>query len=143
MFRKLAHVRSPGYGQRTWSGARWVTPGPVQAINLLDQVEITLPSKVTKYTPNGTFTPTPTPVRPALLASFRMTSPLVFQSYFKVHWEDMFGARANLSDGARQLPFRGTRQAAGRAEGQALIDYQPFPAATDLFPSYGAGEKVI
>lgn len=133
--RKLAHVRAPGYGSRTWSGARWFTPGPVQDVEILDAPELTVPSRVTKWTPNGTFVPVPTPCRPARLASFRMTNPAIFQSYFRTNWGELTGASANLTRNA--LSFGGTRAPMGRAEGQPLIPYDPFPASTDLYPKLG------
>lgn len=132
--RKLAHIRLPGYGQRTWSGARWITPGPSLSRSVYDVPSITLPPRVTKWTQNGVFTPVPFPAREARISAMQISNPLPFQSYFRVHWEGMFGASANLSEGARSLPFRGTPNAPGQAEGQALIPYNPWPSATDVYP---------
>lgn len=135
--RKLAHIRARGYGLRTWSGARWFTPGATRLIQFYDAPTATRPTNATRWTPNGTFTPVPVGCRPANMSAFRLTDPAIFQSAFKVRWEDMFGARANLEEGARQLPFRGSPSAPGRAEGQALIGYDPFPSAGELYPGYG------
>lgn len=132
--RKLAHIRSPGYGLRTWSGARWFTPGPAHEITLLDVPEITAPTGMTRWTPNGMFVPKEIPCRPARLASFHMTNPAVFQSYFKTDFSDLFGARANLEEGARVLTSHGSPLAIGRAEGQAIMQYDPFPSAGEIYP---------
>lgn len=138
--RKLAHVRARGYGNRTFSGARWITPGPVQAITLYDVPDPSRSAGVTRWSPEtGRVSPTPSQTLPSMTRSprtqaIRVTNPLVFQSYFKVHWESLFGARANLKEGARVVKFQASPFAPGKAEGQALMDYNPFPSAGELYP---------
>ena len=144
---RLAFLRHPTEGGRSWSGARWITPGPTRTVSFYNVEEETLPSEITRQLIGGDdFTPaeyaatTPANVRPANMSSGFISSPYPFQSYFKVHWEDMFGARANLADGARSLSPLANPNARGAATGQPLQAYNPWPSAGELSPTFPGAE---
>lgn len=138
--RKLAHVSLPGYGQPTWAEPRWVTPGPAQTITLLDAPTAEWPSHVTAYTPEGGVKEVgppltlPSATRKPRIAAFHASNPAVFQSYFRVHFESMFGATANLAQGARSLQPNKNPNARGKTDGQAIMTYDPWPSAGELYP---------
>jgi hypothetical protein len=145
--RRLAHMRDIEGGARIWAGARTITPGPSRSILLLAMPEETLPSEITRRQQLGSqgspahYTIAPEyPTKHPVMSSYFLSDPTVFQSYFKVHWEDMFGMSANLEEGARSLHQLPNRNARGRAEGQALQQYNPWPSASDLYAPYPAAE---
>lgn len=138
--RKLAHVRLPGYGMPTWAYPRYVTPGPAQTITLLDVPSIkrdNLPTRFDPYTGVvDTFEPQTLPsiTRQSRLGSFHASNPGVFQSYFRVRWEGLTGLTANLEEGARALQPNQNPNIRGTKEGQAIMTYDPWPSAGELYP---------
>lgn len=149
MHTRLAHLRDPQAMSegRAWAGARTITPGPARTFQLHNVPEHTLDTEVpsrgtlgTDYTPAVYNSRQPAPVRPANMGSYFLSDQSVFQSYFKVHWEDMFGMSANLKQGTRRLTPLANPNAPGRAEGQALQQFNPWPSASQLSPSYPGAE---
>ncbi len=153
MLPNLAHLRHPEAGRTVWAGARYITPGPSRTVQFHDLPQPVLDSEVTVKTQEGTsvspahYTVVPeVPVSNPVMGSYFLSDPAVFQSYFKVRWEDMHGARADLAEGTRRMTPLANPNARGRAAGQAILPYQPYPAATDIYPQFPfslAGEKVI
>lgn len=153
MATRLAHLRDAmtGASGRAWAGAAQITPGPTRTFQIQEVPEHTLDPEVTRagtlgtdYTDAVYVVEKPAPVRPSNLGSFFVSDPGPFQSYFKVHWEDMFGASANLKQGARRLTPLPNPNAPGKAEGQAIQQFNPWPSASQLNPSYpGAELKAI
>lgn len=144
--KNLAHLRHPAAGRTIWAGARWITPGPSRTVQFHDLPQHVFSSEVSRKTQEGTSVspahydvPPAVPVQMPLMGSYFLSDPRVFQSYFKVHWEDMHGARANLAEGTRRMTPLPNPNARGRAEGQALIPYHPYPSATELYPAYPTG----
>lgn len=141
--RKLAHIRLPGYGQAMWAYPRWVTPGPAQTLSIYDQPDgayaagVTLSSPYFPVISPGEHTTLPTMTRRPRIAAFHASNPVVFQSYFRVRWEGLTGLSANLEEGARTLQPNRNPNARGRAEGQAIMQYNPVPSAGELWPTYG------
>lgn len=136
-------MRDPRMGATIWDGARYITPNPSRTFQLHSAEEDTLPYGATRQVQRGTdatpaeYVSTPTtPHRAALLGSYFLSDPAVFQSYFKVRWDDMFGMRANLAEGTRSLQQLPNPQARGKAEGQAIQPYNPWPSASQLNPQY-------
>src|SRR5574337_1187187 len=93
---RYAHLRDPRFGATIWDGARYITPGPARTMQLHDLPVHVYEPEVARRTQEGTdYTPAyynmpPTvPVRMPLLGSYFLSDPRPFQSYFKVHWEDM------------------------------------------------------
>ena len=159
MASRLAHIRDPestlqagrGSGGRMWGGqARTITPFPARTVQLHDEPSQRLHPGVTlktgsgdDYNPEAYAAPVPAPVRPSRSSGF-ISSPLPFQSYFRVRWEDLAGLRANLEEGTRKMSPLYNPNARGAAEGQALIAYNPWPSASQLAPAYpGAELKAI
>lgn len=144
--RTLAHLRDPRMGARIWAGAAKITPGPTRTIQVHAAQEVELESSMTRQTQYGTdFTPahyvdTPDYPTKTPVTSFFVSDPTVFQSYFKVHWEDMFGASANLKEGTRRLTPLPNPTIRGTKEGQAIMDYNPWPSAGQLAPTYPGAE---
>ena len=145
--RRLAHMRDIEGGARIWAGARQITPGPSRTIQLQAMPEETLPSEITRQQQGGSdntpahYTVAPEyPTKHPIMSSYFLSDPHVFQSYFKVHWEDMFAASANLKEGARALTPLRNPNARGKAEGQALQQYNPWPSASDLYLAYPGSE---
>lgn len=145
--RTVAFLRDPRMGADSWAGARWITPGPARTIQLQQTPEEMLPEQVTRQTQLGTdFTPEhyvgipPYPVEHSRMASYFLSDPSVFQSYFRVHWETMFGASANLAQGTRRLSPLPNPSARGKAEGQAITPYNPWPSGSLLAPEYPGSE---
>ena len=148
---RLAFLRHPTEGGRSWSGARWITPGPTRTVQIQYAEEDTFPSEITRQVQLGTdataaqYVSTPHyPVEHPKLASYFLSDPAPFQSYFKVHWEDMFGASADLKQGARALTPLANPNARGRTAGQPLQAYNPWPSMGALSPVFpGAELKAI
>ena len=147
MRRKLAHFRRPEETSRGWPGdARVITPGPSRTVQFHAIEEIELPYGVPCKLQNGGegfpaeyAAPVTTPNEHPTFGYF-LSDPAPFQSYFKVHWEDMFGAAANLSQGTRRMSPLANPNAYGRAEGQATMAYNPWPAAGVLYADYPSAE---
>lgn len=146
---RLAHVRDPELQSsgRAWAGARYITPGPSRTFSFYETPTVSVDPEVTRRLRDGNdyqrasyAVPQPAAVRPANIGSYFLSDPVVFQSYFKVHWEDMFGARADLAQGTRKLSPLANPNARGRAEGQPLQDYNPWPSASQLAPLYPGAE---
>ena len=141
----------PRSGGRAWAGARQITPGPTRTFSFYDTPSHELDPEVTRklqdgtdYTPSIYDVPKPYPTRPARLGSYFVSDPAIFQSYFKTDFSDMFGASAQLKEGSRRLSQIPNRQAMGKAEGQAITDYNPWPSQSQLAPTYpGAELKAI
>jgi hypothetical protein len=145
--RTLAHMRDPHMGARIWAGARQITPGPTRTM----QIQANTPEEMretgmTRQTQLGSdFTPehyVDTPPYPTKhsTAGFFVSDPGVFQSYFKVHWEDMFGMSADLAGGTRRLSPLANPGVRGSKEGQAIIPYNPWPSGSQLVPEYPGAE---
>ena len=155
---RLAHLRDAqavgqrsgevsGNNSRIWGEPRWITPLPTRTFQIQEVPEHTLDPEVSRLVTYGTDytaaiydTPAPQPVRPSNLGSYFVSDPAPFQSYFKVHWEDMFGARANLAEGTRKMSPLYNPIAPGRAEGQAVQQYNPWPSYSQLSPTYPGSE---
>jgi hypothetical protein len=145
--RQLAFFRTPGDGHRYWPGdAITITPFPSRTVQFHGVESSVLPPNVTRRIRDGSDTyaaeyaaDAANPARPAVMQGF-VSSPVPFQSYFKVHWEDMFGARADLASGTRRMTPLANPAARGRAEGQAVMAYNPWPSASQLAPAYPAAE---
>lgn len=145
--RGYAHLRNPNMGARIWQGARYITPNRSRTVELHNLPQNVLPPEVARQTQLGSdFTaaeytlPEQYPVRPPRLSSLFVSDPRLFQSYFKVHWEDLLGSRANLEEGTRRMTPLANPVAPGRAEGQAILPYNPFPSASALNPTYPYAE---
>ena len=141
--RKLAFMRHAGSGATIWDGARYITPGPSRTMQLHDTPQNVWDSEITKKTQDGTsvspahYDAVPTvPVSQPVMGSYFLSDPLIFQSYFKVRWEDLHGARANLAEGTRSLTPLANPFAPGRAEGQPIQPYNPWPSNSQLSPQY-------
>lgn len=155
MFSRLAHLKDPeavlmggrGAGGRVWGGnARVITPFPTRTVQLHKQPQQRDYPRVTEAAGNGDdfrpayyAAPVPADVRPSNASGF-VSSPLPFQSYFRVHWEDLAGLRANLEEGTRKLAPLYNPNAKGAAEGQPIQGYNPWPSASQLAPQYPGGE---
>lgn len=140
---RLAHFRHPEEGESIWDGSRWITPGPSPTVQFHDTPIPVLDSEVTIKTQEGTsvspahYTTVPeVPVQNPVMGSYFLSDPVIWQSYFQVRWEHLHGARADLAEGTRKLTPLANPNAPGRAAGQALMPYNPYPAATDIYPSY-------
>lgn len=147
MSRTLAHMRDPRMGARIWAGARTITPGPTRTLQLQANTPVEMKETgMTRQTQLGSdFTPehyVDTPPYPTKHSTggFFISDPSVFQSYFKVHWEDLFGMSANLKEGTRRLSPLANPNARGRAEGQAITAYNPWPSGSQLAPEYPGAE---
>ncbi len=133
-------------GSRIWSGARWITPGPTRTAMHYQLPEETMETGLTRQTQLGSdatpahYVDTPPYPTKHPVATVFISDPHVFQSYFKVHWEDMFGLKANLEQGTRRLSPLANPVARGAAEGQAIIPYNPWPSGSQLRPEYPGAE---
>ena len=147
MRRRIAHIRLPDDGTRLWPGnARVLTPFPSRTVQFHGVESAAHEPDVTRRLRDATDTTpahyadaAPQPARPAVMGAF-ISDPAPFQSYFRVHWEGLFGARANLEQGTRRLSPLANPHAYGRAEGQATMAYNPWPSASQLSPAYPDNE---
>ncbi len=138
--RKIAHVGLPSQGMPMWAYPRWVTPSPAQTQTVLDQAEAHGGTNVNRWSEFtglvGTHVPQtlPSSTRVPRIAAFHASNPAVFQSYFRVRWESMFGAAANLQMGSRRVNQIPNPFIPGTKEGQAIMTYDPWPSAGELYP---------
>lgn len=145
--RSLAFFRDGRMGSRSWEGARQITPGPtrtmqIQANTPVDMREpgITRQTQVgSDATPEHYTATAPYPVAQST-GGFWISDPGVFQSYFKVHWEGLFGMRANLAEGTRRLTPLPNPSIRGTKEGQAIMPYNPWPSGSMLVGEYPGAE---
>lgn len=124
----------------TWAYPRYVTPGPAQTITLLDVPSIVGGAGVTGFDPYTGLVDShipqtlPSSTRVSRLGSFHASNPSVFQSYFRVRWEGLTGLTANLEQGTRSLSPTPNPSIAGTKEGQAIMSYNPWPSAGEIWP---------
>lgn len=88
---KLAFIREPGQGQPIWNGATYPTPGWPLVRNIPSQPETVMGTteSITKWTPNGKFSPLAQPTRPAYIPTVHATSPDAWQSGFATNWDHL------------------------------------------------------
>ncbi len=145
--RSLAFFRDERMGSRIWEGARQITPGPTRTL----QVQANTPehmreSNMTRQTQLGSdstpahYVDTPPYPTKQSTAGYFVSDPNVFQSYFKVHWEDLFGMSARLSEGTRRLSPLPNPSIRGTKEGQAIMPYNPWPSGSQLVAEYPGAE---
>ena len=138
--RRLAHLTQLEAGEPFWAYPRYITPGPAQTMTVLDQPDGVSAASVNRFNPSTgvveTFVPQslPSSTRVPRIAAFHASNPAIFQSYFRVRWEGLTGLSANLEEGARSLQPNKNPNAKGKAEGQALMSYNPWPSAGELYP---------
>jgi hypothetical protein len=139
----MAMLRDRSGGASIWAGARYITPLRSRTVQLHDVPTAVFPSEVARKSQEGTSVtpahydiPPDVPVQAPVMGSFFLSDPSIFQSYFRVRWEGLFGARANLAEGTRRMTPNANPNARGRAEGQAILPYNPWPSASQINPQY-------
>lgn len=133
MFRKLAFIRQPGFGNRAWDSPRYITPGVSRSFSVYDLPTVAAPTNVTHWTPNGTFDPNPQAARLAHEGAMFNSAPnaLYFQGFANLNWSA--GAmRPILMPGALQQNFN--PNVVGSKEQQRATVYEPWPSAGAIFP---------
>lgn len=133
MFRKLAFLRQPGFGNRAWNSPRYVTPGVSRSFSLYDLPTAQAPTNMTEWTENGTFVPQPQPARHAREGAMFNSAPnaLIFQGFANLNWSA--GAfRPIIMPGALNQNFN--PNAPGSKEQQRATVYEPWPSAGAILP---------
>ncbi len=139
--RKLAHIRSLGYGLRMWDSPRYYTPGLSLSHSIYDRETVSGDEQVHERVRQGVFTmqqrmpiTDPTMNRsPRIGAQFSSLAQMgSWQSGWQTNWDHLY-SRPNLSE-TRTLTQNNTRNAKGRAEGQRATVYNPWPSSGALYP---------
>lgn len=131
--RKLASIRAPGFGNRTWAGARYAIPGLSSSVSLYDKRIVTAPTNMTRWTPNGLFDPHDVPARPARESAIFDSAMGAFTwqgSLGNLHFSNLT-ARPIIT---RTLTQNYNRNQAGSKEQQRATVYAPWPGAGAIFP---------
>lgn len=140
MPRKLAHMRFPGAGaQRMFASPTYVIPHVSPSVSHYDIPQQEFASNVTRWTPNGTFSPNPAILQEDLQnrvsANFSsLPAQHLFQGLFPTRWTDssFSGMKAYMEHAGINMNYNPA--AAGSKEQQRATVYEAWPSFGALSP---------
>jgi len=142
VFKKLAHVRALGYGNRAWAGAIYSIPGVSPSHPAFNLPEVAYDEGFHTTQAGGMIethvrqaTTAPTMSRNATIGSqFSSLAALpVFQSFANLHWSQNMGALMARPDHPA-LNVDNNPNQYGSKEQQRGTSYNPWPSAGALYP---------
>jgi hypothetical protein len=141
--RKLAHIRLPGHGLRTWDSPRYFTPGVSPSHSIYDHPEMVSDDGFYNAEIRAGFVEqrervqltNPTLTRQGRIgAQFSsLAAAQIFQGGWATSWAHLQPMRVAIEEG-RQLNTNFNPNAPGRAEQQRATIYNPWPSAGALYP---------